>query len=187
MVEKFKAVIGAFAGILHEDGKVLVKRRTLPGEEKSLIVPEKVYGDWELPGGIVEQEEMLAAGNERGLIEAAKRETKEELGLEINPSLASPIIPVVLAKEFPGERIVNDIAFVVPIQPDQWTGKPKGEVAWVDPSGLQDLAKRPKGEQLLSGWGKRMCRMALHALCYSQKLIISNRAKNMLAVIQKEL
>ncbi len=171
---------------MNKDGKLLVRRRILPEEKVSLIISKTVKGDYELPGGIAEQAEMLVAGNETGLIKVAERETKEELGLEIKPSLASPMIPVVLAKEFPN-KTVNDIAFVIPVQPEQWTGKLEGEVMWVDPDELRELAEKPKGEQLLSGWGKRMCRMALHVLCHSPNLAYSRRAKEMLAEIQKEL
>ncbi len=187
MKKKFEATVGVFAGILNENGELLVRRRVLEGEEKSLIISEKVYGDYELPGGIAEQKEMLAIGNEKGLIAVAKRETKEELGLEINPPLTSLMIPIIFTKEFADKKIVNDIAFVIPIQPDQWTGEPEGEVVWVAPDELRELAEKPKGEQLLSGWGKRMCRMSLHALCYSPNSVIRKKATDMLLLIQKEL
>ena len=46
-------------------------------------------------------------------------------------------------------------------------GMPKGETMWVGPLVLEELTKKPAGEQLLSGRGKRMHRMALIALTYS--------------------
>ena len=184
MGEKFISTAGVFAGIFNEDGKLLLRRRTLPEEKKSLISDKTVKRDWELPGGIVEQEEMLAAGDERGLVNALKREIKEELGLEIDISIPLTTFPVVLSKEISG-KIVNDIALLVVVGPKQWKGKPKGEITWVHFWKLKKLAENPPGEQLLSGWGKRMCRMALIALLshYSQPLMSDRRAREALAEI----
>jgi len=182
MVEKFISTVGVFAGILNVDGKLLLRRRTLPEEEKSLISDKTVKRDWELPGGIVEQEEMLAASDEKGLIEALKREIKEELGLEIELFLPLQVFPVVLAKEISG-RITSDIAFLIVVQHGQWSGEPTGKIRWVDPWDLKELAENPPGEQLLSGWGKRMCRMALIALKHSPVLMFSTKARKLLAEI----
>ncbi len=162
MKEKFTPTIGVFAGILHEDGELLLRRRSLPEEDKSLISGKTVKKEWELPGGGVEMAEMLAAGNEQGLINALKREVKEELELEIDISLPFETFPVVLSKEISG-KIVNDIALLVIVEPEQWNGKPKGDIKWVTPMILEILVEKAPGERLLSGRGKRMHRMALIA------------------------
>jgi len=167
LVEKFVPTVGVFAGILNQDGGLLLRRRTLPEEEKSLISGKTIKRDWELPGGIAEQEEMLVASNERGLISALKREVREELGLEIDVSLPLQTFPVVLAKELAPGKVANDIAMLIIVQPERWKGVPGGETMWVTPPVLEALAKKPAGEQLLSGWGKRMHRMSLIALSYS--------------------
>lgn len=164
MVEKFVSTVGVFAGILNHEGKVLLRRRVLPEEEKSLISGKTIKGDWELPGGIVEQKEMIAAGNEKGLVEVLKREVKEGLDLEINIPLPLEVFPVVLAKETLPGRFTNDVAMLIVVRPDQWKGVPKGEIMWADPKALEELTKKPTGEQLVSGWGKRMHRMVLIAI-----------------------
>lgn len=166
MKEKFVPTIGVFAGILSREGGLLLRRRTLPEEKKSLISGGTVEREWELPGGIVEQGEMLLAGNEQGLIEALKREIREELGLTIEVSVPLQTFPVVLSKEISG-KINNDIALLIIIHPNQWKGVPTGETMWVAPRALNALAKNPAGNRLLSGWGKRMHRMCLIALSYS--------------------
>ena len=183
MREKFITAIGVFAAILNYEGGLLIRRRTLPEEEKSLISGKIIKGDWELPGGIVEEEEMLVAGNEKGLIKALKREVKEELGLEIDISLPLQMFPVVLVKDpFPG-KVTNDIAMLIIIQPNWWKGIPKGKTMWVVPKVLEELTKKPAGEQLVSGWGKRMHRMSLIALSHSPDEDFRREAKETLEKI----
>jgi 8-oxo-dGTP pyrophosphatase MutT (NUDIX family) len=183
LVEKFVPTIGVFAGILNKEGELLLRRRTLPEEKKSEIAGKTVERDWELPGGIVEQEEMLFAVNEQGLIVALKREVKEELGLKIKLSLPLETFPVVLAKEISG-RIVNDIALLIIVKPEQWEGEPKGEIEWVSALRLNHIAKYGLyGGKLVSGWGKRMHRMALIALTRSPNEDSRRRAKETLKEI----
>lgn len=171
-MERFIPTIGVFAGILNKhDGGLLLRRRTLPEENKSLISGKSVKRDWELPGGIVEQKEMFDAGNEQGLIEALQREVKEELGLEIDLRLPLQTFPVVLAKELSPGKVANDIALLIIVQPKEWEGVPQGETMWVAPRALNALAaKKPLGGRLISGWGKRMHRMALIALAHSSTI-----------------
>lgn len=183
MGEKFIPIIGVFAGILNEDGELLLRRRTLPEEQRSEISGKTVKRDWELPGGAVEESEMLCAGNEEGLSWALKREVKEELGLEIKLSLPLQTFPVVLSKEIAG-KIVNDIALLIVVKPDQWEGEPKGEIEWVSALGLNHIARYGLyGGKLVSGWGKRMHRMALIALFHSSNPKYQSKAQATLATI----
>lgn len=181
MLEKF--TLGVFAGILNNDGKVLLRRRILP-EETNSLTGKKVFGDYELPGGKAEQAEMLSIGNERGLLVALSRETKEEIDINIYPKIETAMYPAVFCKKLSEEKIVMDIALVFVLLASEWNGKPKGEIAWVNPSQLKKLAEEPKGKQLLSGWGKRMCRMTLFTLCHGS---YGKEAKRMLATIQDKL
>lgn len=67
MREYPRFAIAAVAAVLVRDGKMLlIKRRYPPG-----------LGKWSLPGGVIEPGE--------GLAEAARRELKEETGIEAEP------------------------------------------------------------------------------------------------------
>lgn len=180
-MEKF--TLGVFAGILNDDGEVLLRRRILP-EETNSLTGKNVFGDYELLGGKVEQAEMLSIGNERGLLLALSREAKEEAGINIYPKIETAMYPAVFCKKLSEKKIVMDIAIVFVLLASEWNGKPKGEIAWVNPCQLKELAEKPKGKQLLSGWGKRMCRMALFTLCHGS---YDKEAKRMLSTIQARL
>jgi 8-oxo-dGTP pyrophosphatase MutT (NUDIX family) len=184
-LEKFTWTIGVFAGVLREDGKLLLRKRVLP-EERESITGKEVKGDWELPGGAVKKAEAFAIGHEGVFIEALKREIKEELGLEINLPKMAPMYPAALVKRFP-DREIADSAFLMVIQPDQWRGEPKGIIKWVNPDELKELAERKPGDQLLSGWGKRMCRMALKALTHSPNKEFAKKADEYLTEIQSKM
>lgn len=183
MEKKFTPTIGVFAGILNRQGWLLVRKRSLPEEKESLISGKTVESKWELPGGEVEMTEMLAAGNEQGLINALKREIEEETGLEITLSLPTPMFPVVIAKEISPERIARDIALLIIVQLDQWKGEPEGEIGWVYSQAVNTLAKGSPEGQLVSGFGKRMHRMALIALSHSPNGNCRLKAQNTLKKI----
>ena len=169
-----------------EDGRLLLRKRT-PREAKSIIPGKTVKGDWELLGGAVKKEKAFEIGNERVYIETLKREIEEEVGgIETEIPLMSAMYPTVFTKKYPDKEI-KDSAFVIIIKNWKWIGKPKGEIMWVNPNELKRLAEKPKGQQLLSGWGKRMCRMALKSLSHSSVLEYQIQAKKMLTEIQKEL
>jgi len=73
---------------------------------------------------------------------------------------------------------------MIPVPWPYWKGTITGrKIIRVDPIGLRSLAKNPKGNQLLSGWGKRMCRMSLGALFMSHVKEIYIRADEDLAEI----
>lgn len=182
MEEKVTPTIGIYAAILNKEGKLLLIRR----QEKSSIIPGKEFQrDLELPGGGIKKEETFAVGNETIIEKTLARLVKEKTGLEINISAMPAMYPVVLAKKYPEKEVV-DFAFVMIVQIGQWQGEPKRETMWVSPAELRELAEKPKGDQLLSGWGKRMCRMALMGLRYSINLDYSLMAQKYFSEIIQE-
>ncbi len=54
----------------------------------------------------------------------------------------------------------------------------------VSPNELYELVQQPKGQQLLSGWGKRMCRMSLGALINSPVSLYRAEASAFLGLIK---
>ena len=186
MERKFVCTIGVFAGILREDGRLLLRKRISPEEAESIVPGKTVKGDWELPGGAVREEEAFAFGNEMAFIEALKREVQEEVGLEISLPMMSAMYPAVFVKRLP-DREIKDSAFVMVVLPSQWQGQPKGIVTWVSPKELKELAQRKPGNRLISGWGKRMCRMALMALSKSTNHEFAKKAIEYLKEIQGQM
>lgn len=171
MGDLFTPEIGIFAAILDHEGKILLRKRVLSEEKKSSVSGKNVKNEWELPGGGVEDLEMLNAGDERGLLESLQREVGEEMNMCI-VDIALPLqtFPVVIAKEISPGKIARDIALLVIVKPNNWgvyQGGIRGETAWVDVKQLNKLAKGSAKGKLVSGFGKRMHRMALMALLHS--------------------
>ncbi|MDW8010472.1 MAG: NUDIX domain-containing protein, partial [Sulfolobales archaeon] len=67
MREYPRYAIAAVAAVLLRDGRILLVKRKYP----------PAIGKWSLPGGVIESGEKL--------VEAAKRELKEETGLDAEP------------------------------------------------------------------------------------------------------
>mgnify|MGYP001166136721 CR=1 FL=1 len=171
--EKIIAPIGVYAGILCMDpvednfGKLLLRRRNVPD---SIIPGESFRGNWELPGGAVEQNEKDIYSYDY-LSRILKRLVKERVGMEIDLPPNATFYPVFL-----GGKIV-DLAMVTVIQIYRLPlFEPTAELCWVDCKQLNNMAdqfcpadeKRSiSGEGLLSGSGKRMHCMALHAMLSS--------------------
>lgn len=169
---KVKATIGVFAGIINEEGKILLRRR----EEIDSITGKSYKGDWELPGGGVVEAEKITYDH---LVKELIREVKEEIGISISVDPMPEMYPLL----FKGPQ-GYDLALVVPIRSNK---KPsKGETIYVSPKELKELAEKPKGQQLLSGWGKRMCCMALKAHSFGTAYYEAKEAGEMLFAIQKE-
>lgn len=160
MEEKVKATIGVFAGIINQEGKLLLRRR----RETSSIIPGKSFkGCWELPGGGVMIVDNMPYHH---LVNELKREVKEETGVELK--LEDPM-PAMYSVFF-GKN--QDLALVVPIR--IYLEQTKKETRWVSFDELNELARVYKpvnketgedGEGLVSGEGKRMHCMALK--CFS--------------------
>lgn len=157
--------IGVFAGLLTSQGKLRLQRRV----EKDSIIPGKTYeGDWELPGGRIKEKDIKKALTIEVLGEELRREVMEELGIPI----AIPKKPsIYLAKYEDLEKNICDWALMIPILSRDWNenAKTKRTTIDVNPLELRGLAFRLKGNQLVSGWSKRMCRMSEGALFNSYK------------------
>lgn len=156
--------IGVFAGLLFEDGDLLLQVRT----EKGSIYGSKdttYQYNWELPGGKVKENDAMKALTLEVLGRNLVREVKEELGIKITQL---PYWPALYLAIFVNkEKGINDWAFMIPIIPVYWV-MPKSlkrEIIKVDVDKLTELANNPSGRgQLVSGFGKRMHRMSLGAL-----------------------
>ena len=163
------ATIGAYVGCINaKTGKLLLVRRT----ERGSLTGESFLGNWELPGGGVEEAESVPYDH---LLYEALRELREETGIDEVPDLdlSYPFYPV-LFRSRDGEY---DLAGVFPLL----TGEEptKGVTRWVSTEELNQLAREflsPKDAKaqglaeargLLSGWGKRMHVMTLCALVKS--------------------
>ncbi len=178
--------LGMYLGLLNKEGKLLLRRR----EETESIIPGVSFrGNWELPGGAVEETPAEKVRYDYPIQEAV-REVAEEVGISV--SLAG--MPPVFLAFFKGPK-GYDLAGVTPlITAEEPT---RGETVWVSPSELKALAqefisetdakkqglKEAKG--LLGGWGKRMCCLALVALSHSPNPEFAKQAQEMLKEIQK--
>jgi 8-oxo-dGTP pyrophosphatase MutT (NUDIX family) len=169
--------IGLFAGIFDENGKVLLRRR----KRENPNFPCSYEGDWELPGGTMEEENIWKEKDERVIGEELVRELIEEIGLSIAVPFMPAMYPVVYINK---ERKIIDFAFILPIgfvkeRPS------KGENIYVDPKKLKDLAGHSEGNRLVSGWGKRMCKLVLMALQHSPNSHYQQEANSMLLEIHE--
>ncbi|PIP24939.1 MAG: hypothetical protein COX34_01500 [Candidatus Nealsonbacteria bacterium CG23_combo_of_CG06-09_8_20_14_all_36_12] len=179
-----KVTIGAFLGLITKEGKLRLQQRT---EKGSPIIPGVSYrGDYELTGGGVKEKDLKKVLTLEELFKEAKREAKEELGVVVFMPKQLSLYRAVFVNQ---EKGTEDWALTIPIPPECWneTTKMKRITIDVNPDELRELANRPKGEQLLSGWGKRMCRMSLGTIFTSStdpKYV--NEAKIMLTEIKPD-
>jgi len=179
--EKIEATIGIFAGIINEEGKLLLRRRV---EENSIIPGKSFKGCWELPGGGVLK--TTADMPYSHLVNQLKKEVNEEIGIPITVDPMPPMYPVFFGKK-------EDLAMVTFVETSPSFLKPiKGETMWVSLDELNQLAwefEQPDkktgkdGKGIVSGYGKRMHCMALKALCFSS--VYGWEAKKTLEEIQK--
>ncbi|MDP2637375.1 MAG: NUDIX domain-containing protein [bacterium] len=154
---RLTTTVGVFIALFnpHEYGKLLVRRR----------VRELTFrGNWDLPGGGVEE---VGESNYDHLVAEGFRELEEEVGIEI--SLIPGYAYSMYAAFLKGQK-TNDLALVIPCMSHEYPTK--GETCWVSVEELNDLArefmvldeaKRQEARGLVSGWGKRMHRLALSA------------------------
>jgi len=142
--------IGLFAGIFNYKGKLLVRRRSLDIKSSP--------GEWELPGGGVDAVNASRALDERIVHEELNREVGEEVGLQLHPLIIppGPMFPAIL-------KGGGDWAFVIPFSIYTYGGTLKGETRWLSPDELEELAKGPERNRVVSGYGKRMHRLCLYA------------------------
>ena len=174
-----EVMISVFAGIYDENGKLLMRRR----KKEDPNTPCPYEGDWELPGGTIEEKNIWRAKDEKIIGKELVREVREETGLQIKVTSMPTMHPAIYINQ---EKGIIDLAFMIPIGIVK--EKPTvGENIYLTPRELKELAERPEGRRLVSGWGKRMCRMALMALCYSSNPQYKAEAKRMLLEIQDKL
>ncbi len=164
--------MGLFAAIFDQQGKILIKRR-----------PSKysLPGDWDLPGGAVEEEKTSQALDERIVGEELAREVWEEIGIKISVDPMPPMYPAIL-------RGGKDWAFVIPVgvYDNPGEGEESQEIIYVSPEEVRHLADNPQGNRIVSGWGKRMSRLILMGLIYSPNENYQREAKMLLKSIQQE-
>lgn len=180
---KIKTTIGVYTGMFNALGKILLYRR----EKTDSITSISYRGNWELPGGAVEEPEEKLSYNH--LSKELVRKVREKIGTPISVDPMPPFYPVC----FKGPE-GYDVAFVTPLR---GYGMPPYENAiFVSPEELKALAEEfisetdakkqgKEAEGLLSGFGKRQHCMALAALCHSPNQEYARQAKEMLAEIQK--
>ncbi len=130
----------------------------------------------------MEEENIWKGKDERVIGRELAREVREETGL----SIKVPFMPVMYPAVCIGrERKTIDFAFILPVGIVR-ERPAKGENIYVAPKELKELARRPEGKRVVSGWGKRMCRMALVAICHSPNPQYQQEAKKMLLEIQEK-
>ena len=148
-------------------GKLLLVRRV---QEDSIIPGVSFKGNWELPGGAMEEMDNPGYGY---AILTAFRKAAEKTGIvtRFTPQMAPCHMTF-----FKGPR-GYDLAGVIPHRID--TEPTKGETMWVSFHELENLAGEfisetkakaknlPEAKGLVSGWGKRMHCMALAAMTHS--------------------
>lgn len=175
-----RITIGVFAGIFDENGRLLLRRRE---QENPAAESDPYEGDWELPGGTVEEDNVWEASSERILGRELAREVEEETGL----SVQVPPMPAMYPAAYVSKAEMRlDLALMIPV------GVVKerpviGQIVYVSPKEVRELAAQPRGRQIVSGWGSRMCRMALMALCNSPNRQYGKEARRMLLEIQEAM
>jgi ADP-ribose pyrophosphatase YjhB (NUDIX family) len=118
-------------GVLERDGRVLLARRA----------HEPRRGEWDLPGGLVdEQEEPL---------DALRREFREETGLDVEP-----LELVSIAIEPYGHRHVFSLTWTVRADGEPVAADDVAELRWFAPHELPDMAF-PGQNDVLRAWSER--------------------------------
>ncbi|HOX30105.1 MAG TPA: NUDIX domain-containing protein [Candidatus Paceibacterota bacterium] len=162
-----KPAMGLFAAISDGQGRLLVKRRQ-PWES--------FPGDWDLPGGAFDLEEAERALDESVIGRALCREVLEETGIDIEPWDIENM-PAMFPALLKGGK---DIGYLIII--GRYDVEPiLGEWRYVNTKELLELCANPKGNQLVSGFGKRMCRLCLKALTLSSDAESAALARSKLA------
>ena len=100
-----------------------------------------------------------------------------------------PNPPLYLAIYEDAAKGICDWAFMTPVPPPPYWDENAPlmrKTIDVSPAELYELAQQPKGQQLLSGWGKRMCRMSLGALLQTHIGMYYLQARNFLDGIKPD-
>jgi len=123
----------------------------------------------------------MAKATDEGLIgEELRREVKEEIGIDLPILQRMPAMyPAVIAG---GQDMA--LAIIVGFMKEKPT---IGEYAYISPDELWKISHNSEGNRLVSGWGKRMCRMCLRMFVSRDcpNGAYRNQAAKMLKDIQK--
>jgi ADP-ribose pyrophosphatase YjhB (NUDIX family) len=122
----------AVQALLERDGRVLLARRGI----------EPRLGEWDLPGGFVEEREPAEA--------AVRRELLEETGLELDSAelMRIDIEPY-------GDRFVFSVTFRVTASGDPVAADDVDELRWFDASELPAEMAFPGQDSVLRDWMRR--------------------------------
>lgn len=187
---KLTSHLGAYVAFLSwENGKLLLIQRE---ETESMLKGVSFRGCWELPGAQVKGANILRYNY---LAQTAFNGAEEKTGIHIPPNAWPFLGPWYCPMHDSGKDY--DVGMVLPFPTNL---KPsKGTTVWVSPSQLEVLAVKfisetdakqkgsSQGDGLVSGWGKRMCCMALSALKHSPHSEYARQANQMLNEIQQNL
>jgi hypothetical protein len=148
-------------------GKLILHRRPA-----SVSFP----GDWELLGGGISAEANEHADDERIIGKELNRIISEKTNFawKIEIEHMPPMHPVII-------KGGSDWAFIIPVITNELGIAIFGEDDFMlaSPEELLTLANGPEGNRLLSGYGKRMHRLALMAFRYSPNKEYKKESKKM--------
>ncbi|HOS12654.1 MAG TPA: NUDIX hydrolase [Candidatus Pacearchaeota archaeon] len=159
----FKVSVGLFGAIFSSEGKLLIKRR---GADESLP------GDWDLPGGGIEETYVKQCLDEAIIIQELLREVREETGIGLSYK-SFPKMPAMYPAVIAGG---SDWAFLINLGEVDQTPGPEYEHKFVDIDELEKLAEGPVGNRIVSG-KKRMYRLCMKALTFSPNQEYSKKAE----------
>lgn len=182
---KLLTTFGSYVGFINpkHDGRLLLVRRT---QTDSIIPGVSFKGNWELPGGAVEEVDQVGYNY---AIQTAFAKAKDKVGIDI-PVDDQPFLGPAYGTFFKGPQ-AYDFAQVVPHI--TFSEPTVGETQWVSPAELETLALAfisetiaknqglSEAQGLLSGKGKRMYLMALYALTRSSNRDFMIEAANLIA------
>jgi 8-oxo-dGTP pyrophosphatase MutT (NUDIX family) len=160
----FKVSVGLFGAIFNPEGKLLIKRR---GANESLP------GDWDLPGGGIEEEHVKQCLDETIVLQELLREVREETGIILDYK-SFPKMPAMYPAVIAGG---SDWAFLINLGKVDQTPGPEYEHRFVDVDELEKLAEGPVGNRIVSGSKKRMYRLCMKALTFSPNKESSKKAE----------
>jgi len=161
--------IGAFRGLITSERKLRMQMRI---EKDSMLGPNVSYkGDFELPGGAVEEKDLKKVLTRIGLAKESARETEEELGISIS-GLGEPSFYRAVYVYPDGNE---DWAFMISTPSESWdeTAEMKRKTVDVDSDQLDVLGEL----NLIVSGKKRMWRMSQGAFFASNSLHISERQR----------
>ena len=158
----FKVSVGLFGAIFNPEGKLLIKRR---GANESLP------GDWDLPGGGIEETYVKQCLDETIVLQELLREVREETGIVFYKNF--PKMPAMYPAVIAGG---SDWAFLINLGEVDQTPGPEYEHKFVDIDELEKLAEGPVGNRIVSG-KKRTYRLCMKALTFSPNQEYSKKAE----------